>query len=253
MILLTNDDGIDAPGIKAMREHLEDLDEVRVIAPMGEMSGVSHSVTLEKPIEVRWLDERTAAVTATPTDCVLLALHGILEAKPRIVISGINLGPNLGNDVTYSGTVAAALEAAIHGIKAIAISLATRRDPDFETAARFGRKLAEHVLKTDLAPGVFLNVNVPMLDGRKIRGVRVTRLGRRVYRDDIVKISGLEDKVLYRIGGEPVCHMDDGTDVQALEESFISVTPLCLDLTHQESVSQLKGLEELGEKQLKGE
>jgi 5'-nucleotidase len=248
LILLTNDDGIDAPGIKVMREYLEDLDEVRVVAPMGEMSGVSHSVTLEKPIEVKWLGDRTAAVTATPTDCVLLALHGILEKKPAIVISGINLGPNLGNDVTYSGTVAAALEAAIHGVKAMAISLATRKDPDFEPAARFGRKLAEYLLNTSLAPGVFLNVNVPKLDGRSIRGVRVTRLGRRVYRDDIVKISGFKDRVLYKIGGEPVCHMDEGTDVQALEENFISVTPLSLDLTHQESVSELKGLEELGEK-----
>jgi len=240
LILLTNDDGIDAPGLKIMRKHLEELDWVMVVAPQEEQSAASHSVTLDKPIEVRWIDQNTAAVKATPTDCVLLAVHRLMKKKPDIVVSGINLGPNLGNDVTYSGTVAAALEASIHGINAIAISLVAREDPDFESAARFGRRLAEHLARFGLPHGTFLNVNVPNMKGKEIRGVRITRLGRRVYRDDVVKVDGPAGAVCYKIGGEPVCEMEEGTDVKAVDSGFISVTPVNLDLTDHTFLDDLK-------------
>jgi 5'-nucleotidase len=214
-----------------MRDRLDDLDRVVVAAPEGEMSGVSHSVTLEKPIKVRWLDESTAAVSGTPTDCVLLAVHGFLREKPDMVVSGINLGPNLGNDVTYSGTVAAALEASILGFNALAISLCTREEADFGSAARFGTKMVEFIRKKRLPPGVFLNVNVPNLNDKDLRGVRVTRLGRRTYRDDVVQLSDPVGEACYKIGGEPVCELEEGTDVQATAEGYISVTPVSLDLT----------------------
>lgn len=242
MILLTNDDGIRARGLMAMRDHLEDLGSVMVVAPENEMSGVSHSVTLEKPIRVRWIDRNTAAVNGTPTDCMLLAVHELLKKRPDVVVSGINLGPNLGNDVTYSGTVAAALEAAIHGIKAVSISVVSRKDPDFGPAARFGKKLIQHLKGVEVPSDTFLNVNVP--DG-EVRGVRITRLGRRTYRDDVVQIDDPEGKMYYKIGGEPVCEMEEGTDVEAIEKGFISVTPISLDLTDH---SFLRGLKELGEK-----
>jgi 5'-nucleotidase len=195
------------------------------------MSGVSHSVTLEKPITVRWLNDGIAAVSGTPTDCVLLAVHGFLRERPNMIVSGINLGPNLGNDVTYSGTVAAALEASILGFDALAISLCTREEADFGSAARFGAKMVGFLRKRRLPPGVFLNVNVPNLNEKALRGVRVTRLGRRTYRDDVVQLSDPEGEACYKIGGEPVCEMEEGTDVQAVAEGYISVTPVSLDLT----------------------
>jgi 5'-nucleotidase len=231
LILLTNDDGVDAPGIAAMKEQLSSLEEVVVAAPEGEMSGVSHSVTLDMPITVRWIDEHTAAVRGTPTDCVLLAVHGFMKKKPSIVVSGINLGPNLGNDVTYSGTVAAAMEAAILGFRAAAISLSTRKDPDFGPAARFGRRLVEFLKETDLPPGTFLNVNVPNVGEEKVKGTRLTRLGRRTYRDDVVELSDPGGEACYRIGGEPRSELEEGTDVEAVALGYISVTPLTLDLT----------------------
>lgn len=242
MILLTNDDGIDAHGIKVMRRHLEGFDEVMVVAPESEMSGVSHSVTLEKPIKVRWIDDKTASVSGTPTDCVLIAVHGILRQKPDIVLSGVNQGPNLGNDVTYSGTVAAALEATILGCKAVAISLAERKKPDFEEAARFGRQLIEFLALRDLPSGTFLNVNVPNLSRRDLMGVRITRLGRRTYRDDVVQLADPEGESSYRIGGEPVCELEEGTDVQAVADGFISVTPVSLDLTNHEYLLRMDSL-----------
>ena len=245
MILLTNDDGIQAPGLKVMRGHLEELGSVMVVAPEDEMSGVSHSVTLEKPISVRWIDKNTAAVGGTPTDCVLLAVHKLMKKRPDIVVSGINLGPNLGNDVTYSGTVAAALEAAIHGIKAVAISVASRKDPDFEPAARFGKKLVQHLAALEVPSGTFLNVNVPNAPNGKIRGVRITRLGRRTYRDDVIQLDDPEGEECYKIGGEPICEIEEGTDVEAIESAFISVTPISLDLTDHTFLRELK---ELGEK-----
>lgn len=245
MILLTNDDGIRAHGLKVMRGHLEELGSVMVVAPEDEMSGVSHSVTLEKPISVRWVDQNSAAVRGTPTDCVLLAVHKLMKKRPDIVVAGINLGPNLGNDVTYSGTVAAALEAAIHGIKAVAISVASRKDPDFEPAARFGKKLVQHLAALEVPTGTFLNVNVPNAPNGEIRGVRITRLGRRTYRDDVIQLDDPEGEECYRIGGEPICEMEEGTDVEAIESAFISVTPISLDLTDHTFLRELK---ELGEK-----
>jgi len=231
MVLLTNDDGIAAPGIGVMREHLEMFEEVIVAAPESEMSGVGHSVTLDVPILVKWFDERTAVVRGTPTDCVLLAVHGFMKRRPSVVVSGINLGPNLGSDVTYSGTVAAALEAAIHGIKAVAISLSTRSDPDFGPAARFGARLIRFLEEKNLPPGVFLNVNVPNMSDEEIRGIRMTRLGRRVYRDDVVQLADHVGEEFYRIGGEPVCELEQGTDVEAIADGYVSITPMSLDLT----------------------
>jgi 5'-nucleotidase len=246
VLLLTNDDGINAPGLKILRRHLETVDSVLVAAPENEMSAVSHSVTLRKPINVRWIDDKTAAVSGTPTDCVLVAVRGFMKKnKPDVVVSGINLGPNLGNDVTYSGTVAAALEAAIHGIKAVAISLAGYEKVDFEPAAEFCTKLVSHLGSVELPAGTFLNVNVPDVEGDRIRGVRVTSLGRRVYRDDVREVCDPEGFACYTIGGDPVCEMEEGSDVEAIESNFISVTPISLSMTDMGFIDEIRKWEQI--------
>jgi len=231
-ILLTNDDGINAMGINALFEMLSEKHDVTIIAPDKERSAASHSVTLGKPLNVQKLANNRIAVYGTPTDCVLLSVHALLNKSPDIILSGINHGPNLGDDVRYSGTVGAALEGAILEIPSASISFVDDKNHDLEAAKSFVIRLVEFIGKNDLPQGVFLNVNIC----NNPKGVKLTKLGRRKYID----VVDCQDKGRYVIKGVPESKMVEGTDGKAIEDGFISVTPLKVDLTSYESFQQIQ-------------
>jgi 5'-nucleotidase len=213
-ILVTNDDGVHAPALEPLQR------------------ATSHSLTLHRPLRIHRHDERRFSVDGTPTDCVLIASHGLLQHKPDLVVSGINHGPNMGEDVFYSGTVAAAIEGAMPGVPAIAASLVTRDTADFTEPARFIRDLASEVMRRGPTGTQVLNVNLPHRPWSEIQGVRFTRLGSRVYSDALIEKVDPRGRAYYWIGGrDPVWQADEGTDFQAVSEGYISVTPLALDLT----------------------
>lgn len=244
LILLTNDDGFDSPGLLALKKAISRIAEVSIVAPDHNWSAAGHTKTMHKPLRVNEaaLSDGFSIYTTTgaPSDCVALALMGILERRPELVISGINNGANLGHDLTYSGTVAAAMEAVISGIPAIAVSLDARQG-EFDLAARFSAYLATLVLEKGLPPNVLLNVNVPNLPPEKVRGVQITRLGRRVYQDALVKRTDPYGRDYYWIGGQPPTGIsEEGTDVWALAEGFISITPVHMDMTEYSLLGQLK-------------
>jgi len=235
VILLSNDDGVEAQGIKVLMEGLVDLGTLYVVAPSDQMSGSSHSITLGREIEVVEQGERVYAVKGTPADCTLIALFGLLPRKPDLVISGINLGYNLGEDVFYSGTVAAAREGALYGVRAMSISIEDVGNPHWETALHFTRVLAERILRDELGGRLF-NVNVPSRMLGEIKGIRFTRLGTRSYRDPVERVGPCR----FRIGGEPMWKWEEGTDLEAVGKSFVSVTPLKVDLTDYEVLHELE-------------
>jgi len=231
-ILITNDDGVRAEGLRNLRAAMEEMGRVIVVAPEQQQSASSHALTLSDPLRINWLDDSTIAVDGTPTDCVLVAMRGLLERKPDLLVSGINHGPNLGDDVTYSGTVAAAFEGTLLGIPSIAISVASWHDCKFEAAREFAKVIVARTLEEGLAPTTLLNVNVPSCAVRGVTGVKVTKLGKRVYRDVLVKKKDPRGRDYYWIGGgDPVWESEEGTDFEAIEQNAISVTPLHLDLT----------------------
>ncbi|MDI6807603.1 MAG: 5'/3'-nucleotidase SurE [Candidatus Eisenbacteria bacterium] len=240
-ILITNDDGIHAAGLLALREALLPFGRVVVVAPDREMSASSHSITLHKPLHMRKIDEDIWSSDGTPTDCMLLAVHGIMKERPDIVFAGINSGPNMGNDVSYSGTVAAALEGAIIGIPSVAISVAAWENCRFDYAAQFATKLAALTLEKQIPPRTVLNVNVPNVPGNEIRGVKITKLGRRVYRDTIVERTDPRGKAYYWIGGEnPIWEEEDDSDFTVVKSNMVSITPLKLDLTDYKNMHELE-------------
>ncbi|MFN8627153.1 MAG: 5'/3'-nucleotidase SurE [Candidatus Binatia bacterium] len=242
-ILLSNDDGIGSDGIAALRDALSSMDEVWIVAPDRDQSAVSHSLTLHRPLRIEPVGPRTFAVDGTPTDCVNLAINGILRERPRLMISGINRGANLGDDITYSGTVSAAMEATLLGVPAIAVSLVGQEPFDFTAAARFTRELAETVLRDHLPPDTLLNVNVPALQRTDLRGYALTRQGKRRYSDAIVEKVDPRGKKYYWIGGDQLDFIDgEGTDFSAIRQGLISITPLHLDLTNYNSLTRLQGL-----------
>lgn len=244
-ILLSNDDGVLARGLDALRDGLEDAGEVFVVAPEREQSGASRSLTLDRPLRVRRVEERVYSVDGTPTDCVLLAVRGIpdmVQVQPDLIVSGINHGANLGDDVTYSGTVAAAAEGSLMGIPSMAVSLASWEPTHFECAARVARVIVEQVRRRPLPPGTLLNVNVPDLPFESLKGTRVTHLGRRVYPDKIVAQLDPRGKTCYWIGGDtPTWLPGEGSDFEAVEAGFVSVTPLHLDLTDHGLLDRVRG------------
>lgn len=238
-ILITNDDGIYAPGLKALESGLTGVGEVTVVAPDREMSASSQSISVHAPLRVHTLDDRRMAVTGTPADTVILALYKLLPRKPDLVISGINPGGNLGENVIYSGTVAAAMEATLHGVPAFAISLASRKYLDFSTAALFAGQLARIILERGLPPGVMLNVNVPR---GEVRGVRVTRQSQKISQNVV------HEKTDPR--GRPYFWLDEtariesaeaDSDYAAIRAHEISITPLQVDRT---DYATLKSLDE---------
>lgn len=244
-ILVTNDDGIHSEGLRALAEALAPVGEVTVVAPDRERSAAGHALTLHRPLRASEVAPRWHRVDGTPTDCVTLAIMGMLKSRPRLVVAGINLGTNLGDDVTYSGTVSAAMEGTLLGIPAFAISQAGGAPFDFTAAAAFARRLAALLLEQGLPPDTLLNVNVPAVPPGSIRGVALTRQGRRAYRESIVEKLDPRGKTYYWIGGsEPEWERLGDSDYDAVMAGKISVTPLHLDLTHYEALRALRAWEE---------
>ena len=242
-ILVSNVDGIRAAGIRALEAALAPLGDVWVVAPDREQSAASHSLSLYRPLRVEQLDERHFAVDGTPTDAVNLAINGIMKPKPDLVVSGINHGGNLGDDVTYSGTVSAAMEGTLLGVPSIAVSLVSRQGTDFATAADFAARLAGVVSQRGLPRDTLLNVNVPALPAAELRGYLVTRQGKRRYGDAIVEHLDPRGRKYYWIGGEDLGFVPgEGTDCTAVAAGYISVTPLHLDLTNYASIAELSEL-----------
>lgn len=249
-ILVTNDDGVDAPGLLALQQALQKVGEVTVFAPDHNWSAAGHTRTMHKPLRVdqMTLPDGTLAYTSTgaPSDCVALVILGILEHQPDLVVSGINQGANVGHDITYSGTIAAAMEAVIFGIPALAVSLDSYENQDFACAARFVARLVKLVLERGLPPNTFLNVNVPAVPQTEVAGIKITRLGKRVYRDTLVERQDPRGRNYYWIGGEPPGGVpEEGTDIWALANNYVSITPLHLDMTQYQMMEELRrwGLE----------
>jgi 5'-nucleotidase len=235
VLLVTNDDGVHAAGLAALAAALEELGEVHVIAPEREQSACGHALTLHRPLRTHAWGERRWSVNGTPSDCVNLGVLGFLPERPVLIASGINHGSNLGDDVTYSGTVSAAMEGTLLGVPSLAVSLAD--GGDFTEAARVAKQVAMRVLVGGLPPKTLLNVNVP---GGSVKGIRLTRLGHRVYSGKIVEQADPRGRVHYWIGaGPPAWEALDGTDMGALHESHAAVTPLHLDLTHHRALAQM--------------
>ncbi len=241
-ILITNDDGIRAAGLNTLERSLSGLGRVVTVAPENEQSATSHAITLDRPLRIKEYSEDRFSVTGTPTDCVLLAIHRILDARPDLVVSGINHGPNMGEDVTYSGTVAAAIEGNILDIDSIAISITSWNPDSFEAASRISRYLASRMLERESKGERFLwNVNIPSLPEEELRGLRVTKLGSRVYNDSIVKNTDPRGKDYFWIGGgEPGWNDDEKSDFSAVSGGYVSVTPLKVDMTDYKSVIGLE-------------
>jgi len=233
-VLLTNDDGVRAPGLAAAYAALAEVADVTVVAPSEQRSGVSHSITLEVPLRATPLERYPGyRVDFTPVDSVKLALKHLLPQPPDVVVSGINRGQNAGFLAHYSGTVAAAKEAALSGHQALAISLCTLKDPDFEPAAALLPALVRLLVERPLPPGVLLNVNVPALPTRELRGFRWCRQSLRVLDDDYERRSDPRERPYYWLtGAGPLEGLDPADDLTAIQEGYVALTPLVLDWTH---------------------
>jgi 5'-nucleotidase len=248
-ILVTNDDGVHAPGLLALAQEMRKLGQVTVLAPDRNWSASGHVKTMDRPLRVREtvLADGTPALATdgAPSDSVALALLGVVKEKIDLVLSGINPNENIGHDVTYSGTVTAAMEAVIGGVPGIAVSLHSPENHagilEYSTAARVARRVAQKALENGLSEGVLLNVNVPYLKEDEIKGFLITRQGLRVYRDALDARKDPRGKPYYWIGGEaPTGVIEEGTDFGALSAGYVSITPLQLDLTAREAMEMLR-------------
>lgn len=241
-ILLSNDDGYQAPGLICLAAALQKVAEIHVVAPDRNRSGASNSLTLESPIRAHTADNGFVFVDGTPTDCVHLAITGLLDVEPEMVIAGINAGANMGDDVLYSGTVAAAMEGRFLGLPAIAVSLAGNQFAHFDTAARVVLSLLERLHSDPLPADSILNVNVPDIHWEALEGFEVTRLGRRHKSEPVVKTQDPRGRDIYWVG--PVGAEQDagvGTDFYAVRHNRVSLTPLHVDLTRYDAMDQIAG------------
>jgi 5'-nucleotidase len=247
-ILVTNDDGVTAPGLSALAQELKNLGKVTILAPDKNWSASGHVKTMDRPLRVReiLLSDGTPAFTSdgAPSDCVALALLGFIEEKVDLVVSGINPHANIGHDITYSGTVTAAMEAVITGVKGIAVSLDSpdgfKGLLDYSTSASVARRVAEKVITDELPKDVVVNINVPYLEETELKGFMITRQGLRIYRDALDIRSDPRGRPYYWIGGEAPTGIDEpGTDFGALKAGYVSITPLHLDLTSYKSMDML--------------
>jgi 5'-nucleotidase len=255
VILVTNDDGVASKGIRILSKSLRSIGEVYVVAPEREQSAVGHALTLHRPLKFKKLNKRVYFINGTPTDCVILGVSKLLPQRPDLVVSGINKGGNLGDDITYSGTVAAAIEGTLLGIPSIAVSLVSagydsegeavkvtstyKKNKGLQESARFIQHLASIVLEKGLPPDTLLNVNIP--DIPKVKGVRLTKQGKRVYDNSIQEIIDPRGEIHYWIGsGIPLWHPGEDTDFEAIQKGFISVTPIHLDLTNYNALRYMK-------------
>ena len=240
-ILVSNDDGVNAAGIKALTESLSAIANVLTVAPDRNCSGASNSLTLTNPLRINKLENGYISVNGTPTDCVHLAIRQLCQVEPNIVVSGINAGANMGDDTLYSGTIAAAMEGRFLGLPAIAISLAGKSLVHYETAAAFAVKIVQGLLAHPIQSNQILNVNVPDLPLAEVKGIKVTRLGARHKAEGMIKTKDPAGKDIYWLG--PVGDEQDagdGTDFGAIAQGFVSITPLTVDLT---AYNQLTSLE----------
>lgn len=256
LILVTNDDGVNSPGLMALKEELSRVARVEVYAPDRNWSAASRTMTFHKPLRVdrvQLLDGTIGHVTSgTPSDCVSLALLGLLDARPDLIVSGINAGLNVGQDITYSGTVAAAMEGVRSGIPSVAMSLDVGVDPrpdaDYGLAARFAGRLAAFLLENDPLPtGILLNVNVPAGTQGRTPRVKLTRLGGQAYKNYLVTGKDPRGRSYYWITGDPLTKVppeEEGTDIWAIANGFISITPIHLDMTEYSLLEKLEAWEE---------
>ncbi len=252
-ILVTNDDGIDSPGLHALARAMRPLGQVWVVAPDRERTAAGHALTLHKPLRIERLEPRVFSVNGTPTDCVNLALKQLLRGTPALVVSGINRGVNLGDDVTYSGTVSAALEGTIMGIPSIAVSQEVRKTFRYDVAAFYAARVARAALRYGLPDETLLNVNVPDRPRAKIAGVRVTALSRRRFDEPIIEKTDPHGRKYYWIAGTRVSwSRQENSDHEALRRGFVTITPIHLDVTHHEAIEQLREWEALIEGGRKG-
>jgi 5'-nucleotidase len=247
-ILITNDDGVYAPGLLALAREMKKIGKVTVVAPDRNWSASGHVKTMERPLRVKetHLADGTPALACdgAPSDCVALALLGLIEEKIDLVVSGINPNENIGHDVTYSGTVTAAMEASIAGVPGLAFSLDHSDEypgeTDYGPCARIARKLVDTINKHNNNANLLLNVNVPGVPEEKIKGIQITRLGLRIYRDELVKRLDPRNRPYYWIGGEfPTSLSKEGTDADALKAGYVSITPLSLDFTDDQALENL--------------
>ena len=251
MILVTNDDGVYSPGIQLLAKRLREIDTVVIVAPDRERSAAGHSMTLHRPLLIEEVKEGMYSVNGTPTDCVNIAVKGLLKEAPKLVVSGINKGPNLGDDVTYSGTVAGAIEGILLGIPSFAISLAAREDFRFAEAAEVAFSTAKRIVQGGLPAGTLLNINVPNLPVDEIQGTLITRLGKRIYHQMTVERIDPRGKKYYWIGGgEPDWEREEGTDLDAVDKKFVSITPLHLDMTDYASFDLLRSMETMSYREI---
>ena len=232
-ILLSNDDGYFAPGLAALAEGLKALGEITVVAPERDRSGASNSLTLDRPLMLSHAHNGFHYVNGTPTDCVHMAVTGLLDFEPDVIVSGINSGSNMGDDTLYSGTVAAATEGYLLGIPSIAVSLVGTKFEHYRTAARVARDIVERLHRAPFGAPVLLNVNVPDLPYESLAGVEGTRLGRRHKAEDVIRMQSPRGETVYWVGPAGAAReAGPGTDFNALERGAVSVTPLQVDLTH---------------------
>ncbi len=241
-ILVCNDDGVNSQGLIELSDALREIGDVYVVAPDRDQSTSSHSLSLNRPLRIEQVSQFTYSVDGTPTDCINLAVNGIFKSlNLDLVVSGINLGENLCEDITYSGTVSAAMEGTLLRIPSIALSLVAKADFHFDTAKKYAVRLARKVLRIKLPEGVLLNVNIPNLPIEEIKGVSVTRQGKRVYGEEIVEKVDPRGKKYYWIGGNELGYIDiKGSDILAVKDGYVSITPMKLDLTYYNYLSKLK-------------
>ena len=245
IILVTNDDGVTSPGLLELFYAMNELGKAYIVAPDRERSAVSHALTMHRPLKVEKLKDRVYSVNGTPTDCVALGIQKILPEKPVFVASGINKGANLGDDITYSGTVSAAIESTIMGIASFAISLVFQdKSPPFlhfKTAAVVARDIGQYILNNSLPYDTLLNVNIPNTEVSDIQGIKFTRQGKRIYDESIKETFDPHGEKHYWIGGgNPYWEHGEDTDISAIQENYVSVTPIHLDLTNHEALQFLK-------------
>ncbi len=238
VILVTNDDGVHSPGIIALHRSMKSLGDPYIVAPDRERSAAGHSLTLHRPLKVTELRERVYCINGTPTDCVTVAINKILPEKPALIVSGINRGANLGDDITYSGTVSAAVEGTIFGIPSLAFSLISDKHFHFDAAASMAFPIAQFVLEHSLPYDTLLNINIPNLPQAEIRGIKFTRQGKRIYDGSIQETYDPWGEKHYWIGGgKPYWERGEDMDMDAVQAGFISITPIHLDLTNYEALA----------------
>jgi len=238
--LLSNDDGIHAIGLKLLADALAQLGKITVVAPNRNRSASSNSLTLDRPIRAQELSENWFSVDGTPTDCVHLAITGLIKDEPNIVVSGMNAGANLGDDVIYSGTVAAAMEGRFLGLPAVAISIASFQPSYLEDAAQVSYEMISKLASTQLPNDVIINVNIPDLPSNEIKGIQTTRLGNRHKAEPVIRSKDPRGKPIYWVGAAgPEQDSGPGTDFHAIKNGYVSVSPMHLDLTHYKAMQDV--------------